>query len=50
MDNRIDKTVVSKLSAYRGLMINAGHKLENYMPKIIITKGLNRTIKNVKIK
>lgn len=50
MDNRIDKTVVSKLSAYRGLMLTGCHMLENYMPKIIITKGLDKTIKNVKIK
>lgn len=53
MDAKIDKTVLSKYMAYRGLMFSSCHNLENYIPKIIVVKDyetvvVGQTIKHLK--
>lgn len=50
MDISIDKTVLSKYYAYRGLMFSSCHCLENWFPKIIIVPDYFATIPNQKIK
>ena len=50
MDIEIDKTVLSKYYAYRGLMFSSCHCLENWFPKIIIVPDYFATIPNQKIK
>ena len=50
MDIKIDKTVLSKYYAYRGLMFSSCHCLENWFPKIIIVPDYFATIPNQKIK
>lgn len=50
MDIHIDKTVLSKYYAYRGLMFSSCHCLENWFPKIIIVPDYFATIPNQKIK
>lgn len=46
----IDKTVLSKYVAYRGLMLSSCHCLEGWFPKIIVVPDYYSTIKNQKIK
>lgn len=36
MDAKVEKTVLSKYCAYRGLMFSSCHCLEDYIPKIIV--------------
>lgn len=50
MDIHIDKTVLSKYYAYRGLMFSSCHCLENWYPKIIVVPDYFATIPNQKIK
>lgn len=50
MDIQINKTVLSKYYAYRGLMFSSCHCLENWFPKIIIVPDYFATIPNQKIK
>lgn len=50
MDLNIEKTVLSKWYAYRGLMLSSCHCLEGWRPKIIIVPDLYRTITNQTIK
>jgi hypothetical protein len=50
MDIKIEKTVLSKYMAYRGLMFSSCHNLENYMPKIIVVKDHEHVIKEQTIK
>lgn len=50
MGVRIDKTVLSKYYAYRGLMLSSCHCLENWYPKIIIVPDYYRVIRNQRIK
>lgn len=50
MDIHIDKTVLSKWYAYRGLMLSSCHCLEGWQPRIIIVPDLYRTIPNQTIK
>lgn len=47
---KIEKTVLSKYVAYRGLMLSSCHCIEDWIPKIIIVPDYIRTIKNQKIK
>jgi len=46
----INKTVLSKWSAYRGLMLSSCHCLEGWKPKIVIVPDCYATIKNQHIK
>ena len=50
MGIKIDKTVLSKYYAYRGLMFSSCHCLEDWFPKIIIVPDYFATIKDQKIK
>ena len=50
MDICIDKTVLSKWYAYRGLMLSSCHCLDGWQPRIIIVPDLYRTIPNQTIK
>lgn len=50
MDIEIDKTVLSKYYAYRGLMFSSCHCIENWLPKIIIVPDYFSVIPNQKIK
>lgn len=50
MDIEIDKTVLSKYYAYRGLMFSSCHCLENWYPKIVIVPDYFTTIPKQKIK
>jgi hypothetical protein len=50
MDLKMDKTVLSKYMAYRGLMFSSCHNLDNYMPKIIVVKDFEHIIKDQQIK
>lgn len=50
MDISLDKTVISKWYAYRGLMLSACHNLEGFFPKVIVVPDLFRTIPNQHIK
>lgn len=50
MDIKIDKTVLSKYVAYRGLMFSSCHNLEDYLPKIVVVKDYEHIIKNQTIK
>ena len=50
MEIQIDKTVLSKYYAYRGLMFSSCHCLENWFPKIIVVPDYYATIPNQRIK
>lgn len=50
MDIKLDKTVLSKYYAYRGLMLSSCHCLEGYFPKIIIVPDYYRIIPDQHIK
>ena len=50
MDIKIDKTVLSKWYAYRGLMLSSCHNIEDWTPKIIVVPDYYRTIQNQEIK
>ena len=50
MGNYVDDTVISKYRAYRGLMLSSCFIMENYTPKIIVTKEFDHVIKDVKIR
>lgn len=50
MGNYVNETVISKYRAYRGLMLSSCFILENYTPKIIVTKEFTNVIKDVKIR
>ena len=50
MDIQIDKTVLSKYYAYRGLMFSSCHCLEDWFPKIIVVPDYFATIPDQKIK
>ena len=50
MGIKVSKTVLSKLYAYRGLMLSSCHCLENWYPKIIIVPDYYREIPNQHIK
>lgn len=50
MDLEINKTVLSKYYAYRGLMFSSCHCLENYFPKIIVVKDYEKILEKQKIK
>lgn len=50
MDIEIDKTVLSKYYAYRGLMFSSCHCLEEWYPKIVIVPDYFTIIPNQKIK
>lgn len=50
MGNYVDDTVISKYRAYRGLMLSSCFIMENYTPKIIVTKEFDHIIKDVKIR
>ena len=50
MELTFDKTVLSKLYAYRGLLLSACHMLEGWFPKTIVVPDLMRTISNQHIK
>ena len=46
----VNKTVLSKWFAYRGLMLSSSHCLEGWKPKIIVVPDCYATIKNQRIK
>ncbi len=50
MGLKIDKTVLSKWYAYRGLALSSAHCIENYVPKMIVVPDMMTTIKNQRIK
>lgn len=50
MDIEIEKTVLSKWYAYRGLMLSSCHCLEDWIPRIIIVPDYYRVIPNQTIK
>lgn len=50
MDMKIDKTVLSKLCAYRGLMFSSCHCLDRWRPKTIVVKDYETVLKNQKLK
>ena len=50
MGNYVDDTVISKYRAYRGLMLSSCFIMENYTPKIIVTKEYDNIIKDVRIR
>lgn len=51
MDNVVDKTVVSKMRAYRGLLLSSCHMMpDGWFPKIVIIDEKINIIKNQKIK
>lgn len=50
MGNYVDDTVISKYRAYRGLMLSSCFIMENYTPKIIVTKEFDNLIKDVRIR
>lgn len=50
MGTKVDKTVLSKYYAYRGLMLSSCHCLEGWKPKVIVVPDRHDTIKNQKIK
>lgn len=50
MDIKIEKTVLSKYCAYRGLMFSSCHCIENYLPKIIVVPDYEKTLENQMIK
>ncbi len=50
MGLKINRTVLSKYVAYRGLMLSSCHCIENWKPKIIVVSDYMKVIKNQKIK
>lgn len=50
MGINIDRTVLSKYMAYRGLSLSSCHCIEHWMPKIIVVPDFEQTIFNQKIK
>ena len=50
MGLKIEKTVLSKYYAYRGLMLSSCHCFEGWFPKIVIVPDCYTTIKNQHIK
>ncbi len=50
MDSWLTKTVISKYTAYRGLMFSSCHFIEGKLPYIIIVPDFERTIYNQHIK
>lgn len=50
MDITFDKIVLSKYSAYRGLLLSACHMLEGFLPKMIVVPDYFRTIPDQTIK
>lgn len=50
MDIKYDKGVLSKIYAYRGLLLSACHMLEGFRPKIIIVPDYYRIIPDQNIK
>ena len=50
MDIRLERTVLSKYYAYRGLMLSSCHCLEDWIPKIVILPDCRRTIPGQHIK
>lgn len=50
MDIKINKTVLSKYYAYRGLLLSSCHHIEYWYPEIVIVPDYFRTIKDQKIK
>lgn len=50
MDIQVSKTVLSKLYAYRGLMLSSCHCLEQWYPKIVIVPDCYKVIPNQRIK
>lgn len=50
MDIKIEKTVLSKWYAYRGLMLSSCHCLEDWVPRIIIVPDCYRVIPRQKIR
>lgn len=50
MDIKLDKTVLSKWYAYRGLMLSSCHCLEGWKPRIIIVPDCYSVIPDQKIK
>lgn len=47
---KLEKTVLSKWYAYRGLMLSSCHCIEGWYPKVIVVPDYYRTIKNQHIK
>ena len=45
-----DKTVISKYTAYRGLMLSSCHCIDNWIPKIVVVKDYFVTVPQQKIK
>lgn len=50
MEINLDKTVLSKYYAYRGLMLSSCHCIENWIPKIVVIPDFYRVISNQHIK
>lgn len=50
MDIKMDKTVLSKWYAYRGLFFSSCHNLEGFMPKVVVVSDLMVTIPQQRIK
>lgn len=50
MGIEIDKTVISKLQAYRGLMYSSCHCIEDWVPSIVVVPDCFLTIKDQHIK
>ncbi len=50
MDLHIDKTVLSKWYAYRGLMLSSCHCLEDWYPRIIIVPDYEKVLPQQRIK
>lgn len=50
MDIQLDKTVLSKWYAYRGLMLSSCHCIEDWYPRIIIVPDYEKVIPNQNIK
>ena len=50
MDLKMDKTVLSKWCAYRGLMFSSCHCLEGWFPNVIVVDDYETIIKNQKLK
>lgn len=50
MDMKVDKTVLSKLCAYRGLMFSSCHCLEEWRPKTIVVSDYETVLKDQKLK
>ena len=46
----IDKTVISKYLAYRGLMLSSCFCIEEWLPKIIVVDDYSKIIKNQKVR